>query len=144
MKHIAIAKTDNSKAAFASGVGVALREGLRLKCPEVLLVVPQNSQLDPGGIELVLGRSAGGRLRKGLTATIVAEAPVIRAVTLRKLGGAASSLVVLAAYLDPEQTDQALDKLGEIACCVHVVWMPAHLQSLARTRELELIALNGR
>ena len=129
MKHITVNQTggspDNFKAAFIR----ALQETVESEVREILILVPQKSNLEHGDIENVLGRAVVKKLLKNESVTFSDFKVSIRARTLRTIEMTPKSEVIIGAYLTPPEFEGIIAMSFDAVAAIYVPWMDAELEA---------------
>lgn len=139
MKHVALKQTGPSEAAFKAGFIRSIQEAILCGATEVLLIVPQKSNIAPSAIENVLGKAFVGKLLAGDSIPYTDTGVSIRARTLRTVELAISSGVILSVYVPPEDIEGVLAHAFEAKACVYVAWIDAELEQWTALKNPEIL-----
>lgn len=129
MKHITVNLTGGSESAFKAAFLRALQETIQSKVSEILILVPQKSNLERGIIEKVLGRELVKKLLRNESVPYGDFNVSIRARTLRTVEMSPKAEVIIGAYLSPSQFDGVLANSFDAVAAIYVAWMDEELEA---------------
>lgn len=138
MKRITVDRAGTSEDAFKAAFIRALQESVQNTVTEILILVPQKSNLEHGIIEKVLGVVLVKKLLKNESVPYADFKVNIRARTLRTIEMSPKSEVIIGVYLKPSEFEEVLSKSFDAVAAIYVPWMDAELEEW-KLKNTELI-----